>query len=267
MVDTASAYAQIIRSRLRGQLQYRLSFALDCLSDLVTQGAELVAIVVLFAHVDAVGGFDRQEVLLVYALAAVGFGLADLVVGQVGTLPGHVRTGTFDVLLMRPISALWQIATSDLQLRRVGRLIVGLGTLCLVLATVDIDWTVARVLLVLTTPLAGATIIGSVWIISTATSFWFVDTQEVTVATTHGTNLFASYPLTVFSGWLRTLMAFVIPSAFVSYYPTLALLGRPDPLGGPPWLAWAGTVVSVLTALACAAGWRFAVRHYQGTGS
>jgi ABC-2 type transport system permease protein len=267
VASTAVVYARIVRSRLHSQLEYRVSFVLDCLSDVVAQATELVAIVVLFGQIEALAGFSRDEVLLLYALAATGFGLADLVVGQVGSLAGHVRAGTLDVMLMRPISALGQVITSDLQLRRASRVVVGLSTLGVILATVGVHWTPANLVLLLVTPLAGATIIGSVWIASASTSFWLVNTQEMTVAVTHGTNLFASYPLATFSGWLRTLMAFVIPSAFVSYYPTLALLRRADPLGGPPWLAWAGPIVALLCALACALIWRVAVRHYQGTGT
>ena len=119
----------------------------------------------------------------------------------------------------------------------------------------------------LITPLAGAVIIGSIWVASTALSFWLIEGQEVTVAAVHGINLFVSYPLGVYPTWLRRLLGFVIPGAFVSYYPTLALLGRSDPLGAPTVLAWLAAPVAALAAIGASLVWRYAMRHYQGTGS
>jgi ABC-2 type transport system permease protein len=267
VAETIGVYARVIGSRLRSQVEYRLSFILDCLSDVIAQGTELVAIVVLFSQVNAIGGIDRQGVLLIYALASTGFGLADLFVGQIGRLPGYIRTGELDVLLVRPMGALGQLLSSDVELRRVGRVLVGVGVTAYVLSTTTIDWTPARVLLAVVTPLAGAVIIGSVWVASSAVSFWLIDGQEFTGALTHGTNLFISYPLAVFPTWLRYFLAFIIPGAFVAYYPALALLGRPDPLGGPALLSWISVPVAIIAMAVAGVVWRFALRHYQGTGS
>jgi ABC-2 type transport system permease protein len=55
--------------------------------------------------------------------------------------------------------------------------------------------------------------------------------------------------------------------AFVAYYPALALLDRPDPLGLPPWVAWSGPLVALAAAAAAAMMWRLGVRHYRSTGS
>lgn len=62
-------------------------------------------------------------------------------------------------------------------------------------------------------------------------------------------------------------MCFAVPSAFVAYFPALALLGRPDPLGLPEALRWSSPLVALLAVVGSAWVWRSGVRHYQGTGS
>ena len=62
-------------------------------------------------------------------------------------------------------------------------------------------------------------------------------------------------------------MAFVVPGAFVAYYPALAILGKPDPLGLHPLLPYSAPVVAVLTAGVAALIWRAGLRHYVGTAS
>jgi ABC-2 type transport system permease protein len=62
-------------------------------------------------------------------------------------------------------------------------------------------------------------------------------------------------------------MCYAVPGAFVAYFPALALLDRPDPLGLPDALRYASPVVAVVAVLGAGLLWRSGIRHYQGTGS
>lgn len=260
-------YLRILGSRARSQLAYPTSFALDALGQGIAQAIELVVILAVFAQVDSLGGFTRDEVLLIYALAGISFGLADLAVGQLDDLPRWIRTGELDVLLARPLGVLPQLLTSDLQLRRLGRVAVGVVVLVLVLIQGQVAPTPLNVLLILTTPLIGATITSAVWVATCSVSFWVIEGREVANAFTYGSQLTTSYPITVFGPWLRRALCYAVPSAFVAYFPALALLDRPDPLGLPHALRYAAPLVAVAAVAVAALVWRTAVRHYQGTGS
>ena len=263
----ARVYPRIVASRVRSQFAYPASFTLDVAAQFIGQGIELIVILVVFTQVSSLGGFSAAEVLLIYGLAATAFGLADLTVGQVEELPTYIRTGEFDVMLLRPLGTLPQLLSADVALKRVGRVAVGLVVLGWSLAVLDLDWTPARMLLVVTTPLVGATILASMWVAANAVSFWLVDGREVANSVTYGSNFSTSYPITIYGPWLRRAMCYAVPAAFVAYFPALALLGRPDPLGLPGALQWSSPVVAVV-AVACAGLiWRTGVRHYQGTGS
>jgi ABC-2 type transport system permease protein len=262
-----SIYAKILHARLRGQLAYRGSFLLDCGAQALAQGGELVVILVLFNRVTALGGFSVDEVLLVYAFASTAFGLSDLFAGQLNALPAYIREGTFDVLLLRPLGTLPQLMASDLPLKRIGRVFTGLAVLTYALLHNDVVWTPWSVALLVVTPVAGAVIFSGLWVVACSVCFWLVDGQELTNAVTYGSNTFTSYPISVYSGWLRRLMAFVVPGAFVAYYPALALLDKPDPLGAPAWLGWVAPLVAAAAAVLAGLVWKSAVRHYRGTGS
>ncbi len=151
-----AVYRRIVASRLRGQLAYRTSFALDLTAQAIGQTIELFVILVVFTQVSTLGGFTAGEVLLIFGLAACGFGLADLCVGQVERLPEYIRTGEFDVMLLRPLGTLPQLLSADVALKRVGRLGVGLAVYGWSLARLDLAWTPLRVLVAVTAPLVGA---------------------------------------------------------------------------------------------------------------
>jgi ABC-2 type transport system permease protein len=266
-VDSVRILLRLLGSRVRSQLVYPTSFALDALGQAIAQANELAVILIVFAQVDSLGGFSREEVLLIYGLAGISFGLADLAVGQLDELPRWIRTGELDVLLARPLGVLSQLVTSDLQLRRLGRAAVGVLVLAAVLVYGQVEPTPVNVLLVLVTPLVGATITASIWVMTCSISFWVVEGRELANAFTYGSQITTSYPITVFGPWLRRLFCYAVPSAFVAYFPTLALLDRPDPLGLPHALRYAAPLVAVVAVLVAALVWRTAVRRYQGAGS
>jgi len=263
----AGVYGRIVASRLRGQLAYRTSFALDLIAQAIGQTVELFAILVVFTQVNTLGGFAAGEVLLIFGLASCAFGLADMCVGQVERLPDYIRTGEFDVILLRPLGSLPQLLSSDIALKRLGRVGVGLAVYGWSLAREDLAWTPLRVLVAVASPLVGAAILGALWVAANAVSFWVVDGREVANAVTYGSNFTTSYPITVYGPWLRRLMCFAVPGAFVAYFPALALLDRPDPLGLPVALRYAAPLVGLVAVAGAAAIWRCGVRHYQGTGS
>ncbi|MFC4947055.1 ABC transporter permease [Pseudonocardia sp. GCM10023141] len=267
MADTGGVYSRIIASRARAQLAYPGSFALDLIAQLLGQGIELVAILVIFTQVTSLGGFSAGEVLLIYGLAATAFGIADLTVGQIEQLPEYVRTGEFDVMLLRPLGALPQLLSADVSLKRVGRVVIGLGVLVWSLAHLNIHWTTLKVVVAIGTPLVGAVILGAIWVATNTVSFWFVDGREFANSLTYGSNFSTSYPATIYGPWLRGLLCFAVPSAFVAYFPTLALLDRADPLGLPEALRYSSPLIAIVTVTIAALIWRSGVRHYQGTGS
>ena len=264
---TAQAYNALVRSRVAAQASYRTSFAIELGSQVLLVLIEFVEVYVVFHQVDSLGGFDFAEVAVMYGLSAVGFGLADMVVGHVDRLPFYVRTGTFDAFLLRPLSALGQLVTSDFSLRRLGRIGSGVVVLVIALAAADIDWTPARALLVVVTPLAGGVIFGAVFVATCTIGFHVVEGMEVANAFTYGGNYLSSFPFTVFGTAIRRFFTFLVPVGFVAYLPALALLGRDDPLGLPGWLSWCSLPVSLLAMGVSLLLWRTGLRRYVGAGS
>jgi ABC-2 type transport system permease protein len=262
-----SAYVALVRSRLSAQLVYRSSFALEVAAQFGVGFIDFAEIYVVFHQVRSLGGFRFAEVAMMFALTTCAFSFADMFVGHVDNLPDYVRTGQFDAMLLRPLSALGQLVTSDFTLRRVGRTLTGLAVLVAALGYADIDWTPSRVLLLLVTPVAGCVIFCSIFVAAAAVSFWLVEGTEFANAFTYGGNYLASLPFTIFHVAVRRFFTFVVPGAFVAYLPTLALLGRSDPTGLPGWLSWSGPLAAVLAAGAASLLWRVGLRHYVGAGS
>ena len=142
----------------------------------------------------------------------------------------------------------------------------GIAVLVYALVAVDVDWTLGRVLAIPVAVVAGAVIYGAIWVALATVAFWIVDAIELVNAFTYGGSFLSQYPIGIFARWLRGLVVFVIPLAFVSYFPALYVLGKEDELGLPEALRYASPVVAVAAALVAGAVWQNAVRHYRSAG-
>ncbi len=257
----------MLRAQIRGQASYRTSFALDLLGNALTPVFELFALFAFFRITHTLGGFTAHQVLAMYGLSATAFALSDLAVGNIERLRQYVRAGTFDAVLVRPLSTLWQLVALDFSTRRVSRVAVALIVFVVALSGLPIDWTPQRVALVAVTPVAAAVFFSSVFVMTATVAFWWIDSGELANAFTYAGRDFTSYPVTVYSGLFRWLFAYSLGFAFVVYYPCVALFGVSDPLGLPAWVAWSSPLVAMLAASLATAVWRFGVRHYRSTGS
>lgn len=259
-------YGALLRAGLAGQTTYRTSFALLVVGEAAVVGLDFVEVYAVFTRVPRIAGFPLPDVVVVFGLASVGFSLADLAVGQTDRVVEHVRRGTFDVVLLRPLSALGQLAAADLQLRRVTRVLVSVLVLAVALHRAPVPWTPARAVLAVVAPLAGAVVFGSFFVCAGAASFWLVDGTEVGNSLTYGSAYLSRWPIGVLGPVVGRFFTFVVPAAFTGYLPALALLGRPDPTGLPEWLAWCSPLAAVWAVLVARLCWRAGIRRYVGAG-
>lgn len=267
LAGTIGVYKRLVGARIRSQLQYRLSFVLNFVGMALITFLDFAAILILFEQVDALGEWTVEEVALLYAISCIAFALTDLTIGHLDLLPNMIREGEFDLVLVRPLSALFQVVSRDFALRRLGKLLQGVGVLLFALTRLELDWTVARAAFLVLAIVAGAAIFAGVWIGLATIAFWLVDSLEVANAFSYGGNYLAQYPVNIFGPWLRRLVIFVIPIAFVSYFPALYVLDKEDALGLPRMLQFASPLVAVVSVVAGGLLWRFAVRRYRSVGS
>jgi ABC-2 type transport system permease protein len=266
VADTASVYVRLVAARVRSQFQYRTSFALDVVGVFLVSFLDFAAILIIFQNVTALGGWSVQEVALLYGISGLAFALTDMVVGDLALLVRQIREGTFDLVLIRPRGTLFQVVTTEFQIRRVGRIVQAVAVLVYALARVHVDWTVGRAAVLPVSIVSSTAIFAAVWVAAICIVFWSVEGSETANTFTNGGGFFAQYPINVYETWLRRLFGFVIPMAFVAYLPALYILDKHDPLGLPEWLQFCSPVVAVAACAVAGLVWRFAVRHYRSAG-
>lgn len=264
----AAPYRAVLASRVRSQRSHRASFRIDLLSSLLIGVVELAEVAVLYLQVDAIGGLDLRAVLLVFALADVGFSLADMVVGHCDNIPTYVRAGTLDVFYLRPQPLLLQLVTSDLELRRLARAAVGVVVLGVGLVVNDLDWGPQTVALLVVALVCSTLTFAAMFVWAAGVQFFLIDGAETTNAFVYGGRYAATQPATVWGRPLLVVFGFVFPMVFTAFLPVVTLLDLEgaQQLGLPDWAGWTAPVATLWAWVLAALSWRLGVRHYQGGG-
>ena len=267
MVSTLGIYRRIGASRVRAQAQYRFSFGLQVVGAFLFSFLDFAMILVLFTHLSQLSGWSLGEIAFLYGTSYIPFRCVDILMTNMDRLPMLIRLGTFDQVLTRPLGSLGQVLTGDLDVRHIGGIAQGAAIFTYALGQVSIEWTPARAL-VFASMLCSATVIfGGIWVATNSIAFWTTDAREVANTFTYGGNYVTSFPLHIFGRWLRRILVFAVPLAFVNYFPAVFILGRTDVTGAPSVFRFLSPVAAVAMALVGSAFWRFAVRHYRSTGS
>jgi ABC-2 type transport system permease protein len=260
---------RLVIVQLRGQLQYRASFALDLLTVAFSNGMWFASIALVLQRFENLGGWTVAEVAFLYGMVETAFGTMDMLFSGYDPqfFGQYVRRGTFDQLLLRPAGLELQVLGSRFVVRRIGRILQGLVILGLALSALNVHWTAGKLMYL---PLVFGGLIaffGGLFMVGSTITFWTVESIEVVNIFTYGGAEMMSYPMHIYGEELRRFFTYVIPAIFLNYYPALYFLDKPDPLGFPPDAPFVAPLVGLGVLAAALAFWRFGVRHYQGTGT
>jgi len=266
VVESVVLWRRLVGAQVRSQLQYRLSFALDFAGSFAIAFIDFLAVLLIFHNVPSLNTWSVHQVAFLYALSSISFAFTDLLIGHLDQFPQKIRDGNFDILLVRPRGTLFQVIASDLALRRLAKAAQGVLVLAWALGPLAIDWTPARVAVLALAIPSGVVIFASVWVVGGCLAFWTTDGGEFTNAFTYGGTFLTQYPIDVYAAWLRRLLAYLVPLAFVCYFPALSVLDKPDPLGLPQFLNFCSPLAAAAAAVVAGFVWRFAVRHYRSAG-
>lgn len=250
------------RVSVMGELAYRINFWVQLFQSLLELATSLAGLAVIFSYTDTLGGWQPDEVLALVGVYFLIGGIIGLVIQPSMTqFIESVRDGTLDFTLTKPEDAQLLISVQRVEIWELIDIVLGvvvLGTALLRLGEKVGAWQAVAFVGML---LAGGVILYSFWIILATLSFWFVRVENIL-------EIFRSmyeagrWPISLYPGWLRFALTFIVPVAFATTVPAEALTGR---LSGET-LAAAVTLAVALFAVS-RVFWRVGLRQYSGASA
>jgi ABC-2 type transport system permease protein len=262
-----ATYVQYWRINMLTFLEYRANFIMWFAFTFVYHGTALAALFVTLHQFPSMNGWNFREMFFLYALWMVGHELHNALLFNVVMVPDFVREGRFDRFLVRPLDALFQVLTVPSQQFPDG-LILAIVTLCIATSVsgVRVDW--VFVLFVPLVAIGGALIDFGISLAVASISFWYVRVDTLRWVVMSLEQEFTRYPISIYTRGVQLVLAFILPFAFMNYFPATFLLQKTDTaLHLNPQVGLLAPLVGLAWFAASYAFWRVGVNHYQGTGS
>lgn len=256
-------YFKLQLMQIRSTIEYAADFWIGIVGAMMLQASGLVFISALFSQIPEVAGWSVWNIVVLYGLTLIPTGLRELFCDGFWTLRARVNTGEFDRVLVRPVSPALQSATALVSIHGFGGVILGTTLLILGLSRSEVAiqwWTVPYLLLVI---LSGTVLVSGISMAINLTGFWEPSAQSALPTMLALTIDFAKFPITIYNGIIRTFVTFVIPYAFISYFPALVLLDRDSDWR---WLGFLTPLAATWVVLATRFLWGKALNRYQGVG-
>lgn len=244
-------------------LQYRVNFLFDILSVALYMTSALISLSVIFGQTETLEGWTQDQLLALVGIQILIGGFNGLVIRpSMQQLMENIRLGTLDFMLTKPADSQLLASVQRVEFGAIAEVIVGLGVILIALARLGTELGVGGALLFLLMLLAGATIVYCFLLALSTVAFWFVRVDNIIVIFQAAFTEAGRWPVTIYPGWLRATLTFLIPVAFAVTVPAESLTGR---------LSLVTVFGTLALAVAFVVGsrwfWHLGLSHYTGASA
>jgi len=223
----------------------------------------LIFVWVFFSKVTSLQGWTLGEIFVIFGMARIGMGLGESFCGQVSRLGTAILSGELDRLLFRPANRLLLFINPQITVPSVGSCIVGITLMAIGFRMEEIGMTLTQFAWILFSAIIGALVYGSLLFLSVAPCFWLTDRRGF-ISPVMRMSDFSCYPIPIFGKTVRSVLTYILPFAFVGYYPSLVILRPEMALPCSPLISL-GVALFLLSVVGLV--WMRGLRRYRSPGS
>ena len=174
----------------------------------------------------------------------------------------YVYSGDFIKYCFRPINLFFYYQSEIFDIKGLGQLAFGIGTIAYSWSHMSLPFDALMVLKLIVFLITASLVMIALQTAGAATCFWTHNSFFV-LDLAFKFKDYAKYPVTIFSSVFKFIFTFIVPIAFIAYYPSLVIL-RPDAV---PLLSWLSPLFGVVFFIIAYKIWMFGAMRYSGTGS
>ena len=267
IITRISLYLCFARIAIRSQLAHRSAYWAGLIAQWLSYGATFATLYIMVSNFNILAGWTAEEVLFLYAVNLLSYALgASLFFNPCTHLPAKIRTGEFDAALTKPVSPLGHEFYMGFNFGYVSH--VTLSIAVMIFAAIRVGLRPGFFLaIVFAGMLLGAILVQAAFLIFTSAFSFFLINENPVHDLLWAVKHFTNYPIRIYPVILQIFLTFVVPVAFMNFYPASAILGKDS---GPPFPAHLGyfsPLAGILLFILSLLFWNWALSKYQSTGT
>jgi len=261
MIKTLKRYARLYRvflsQNLKEDMIYRSNFLTLVLMDIGFVSVSVILFKIIYNHVDSIAGWTFHQSIILIGSVGIVRELAYLTFRRgFLELGNHIRTGTFDLFMVKPIVPNLHLAFRHVSLSEsLGEALSGIVLVSYGLAHTYWNW--IHLLIYMVFILNSLMIYYGFSLLINSIVFWVIKTQELNTIIYFFMET-SRYPGDIFRGIGKWIFTFIIPIGIIATVPASVLTGR---------LRWGLAVTALFVGISFLSigllVWKKSIEHYS----
>ena len=213
---------------LTRDMEFKANFLGGLFIDIIYYGSYFFFFSIIFAFVDDIGVFTKQDVTIFLVITFLTDTLYMMFfAGNIWRLNRYIVRGDLDYILLKPVNTQFFVSLRYVKSYALVSVVILVIILLQLVLGSNNHITMTNVAFFIPSFLMGVSLWVSIDFIISCLAFWFKNFGSAGWLG-HEVMKFGTRPDTIYTGWMRKLMFSILPLAFVSSVPTRILLFGPD---------------------------------------
>ncbi len=201
------------RLNIKKEWKYKSSFFMQIAMMILNDLFFIIQWLIIFGLIDNIGGYGFDETMLLWGIAAGGFGIAHSFFGGAWNIKDIIYDGKLDVYLTQPKSVLLNVCCSSTDVSAIGDIIYAF----VVLAIIGAPWW--WYLLMIPAMILAGLIFVSTYVVYVSLCFYIKRGDAIAKSVEGTINKAANYPPAIYNFAVKALFFTLIPTFFYTFIP------------------------------------------------
>ena len=202
-----------LKLNLKKEYKYKSSFFMQIVMMILNDLFFIIQWYIIFKLVDNIGGYGFKETMLLWSIAAGGFGISHTFFGGAWNINEIVYEGKLDVYLTQPKSVLLNVCCSSTNVGAIGDIIYAF----VVLAIIGAPW--YWYLIMVPAMICAGLVYVSVYVVYVSLCFYMKRGDAVAKSVEGTLNKAGNYPPAIYNTIIKGLFFTLIPTFFYTFVP------------------------------------------------
>ena len=248
--------------------QYKLDRFLILFAIIIREASNVLVIIFLMQRFVEIRGWNMNDILFLYSFLFISYSVFVLLFTGIRDFEDLVYSGELDQYFLRPQGVFYQALVSKIDIpAALGYGVLGVFLFINTSRGVNITWTASNVVYYAISIISGTIIQLSIFLISAALSFWTIKVTNIRNLVFFSLRKCAAYPLSFFTPLIRSTLIYVVPFAFINYFPALYFLDKDESNLYSSVYFYISPMVCVVLFLMALIFWNKSRKRYAGAGN
>ena len=255
-------YKKFLHTSLASELEYKVNILIDLITAILSLVGSIFLLSIFFQNSTDIGGWKFEQALIIQGIYTILNGITNTLFNpNLTEIVKHIREGTLDFVLLKPIDSQFFISFKKFSPSGVLEIFLGIFLLFYCISINQIKLNFSFISFSLITIICSICILYSLWFFISTTTIWFVKTWNATEVLRSFLYI-GRFPLSSFSFTLRIFFSVFIPVAFITTIPSEVFLGLAQ-----IWKILLEVLICGIFIYTSRKFWIFALRYYTSASS